>query len=752
MNFPAPGIHARNAAFLALTLLSLLLIPADTSYGQQDRFWSATVGGSYFDAANWGGILPQPLDNVFFTNGSNTAVTWDQDYSSGNFIVGDDNRHTFYGTTATTHQHNIIGQFLVEGEANIGQQIGGTINFNAGAATVIDGGRLEIASTSELTTTNLFVQNSGVLWQIQQSDLILSGELRVSDARVDLLGGTTNVTGLMDFDAGLLRVENDLTSRGANFENSQVVVQGNSNWDTQGDGINFRNSVVNVGADSTIEAGNINADGSNVRVVFGDTKVNAAGTITGGDWTIEASGEVEADRIDSANFFVDGTDSKLLIRGDANGASSSTSFLQISDGGLVEATGDDTLRLSGVSSIDNGTFRSFQSGGPSPGHRLELTGDMTLTSGQLLLDDLFVEQFATLDADSSSIIGAVNIYVGGNTSSGGGEIRSDWIINAQDDIHVGQTHDGLLSGDLINADNMFVGTGQGQGDVTFRRLSIREDLLHIGANGTVSTNALPGTGSQLNATSGSIVIDNGGRLTLENTDIFTNSIELDGLLELREINLSVEGQVNIHDNGVIQIGYTGSATTATFRDDVVDTSVVPNTRHLDVAEDSVAVMQGSYNGGALGTGTVRIEGTLTPGNSPATVEFAGDLDFGTDATTIIELGGLGVFDFDRILVAGDLTLDGDLDVNLINGHALGAFEEYLIFEVDGLAPGQFNSLAEGSQVGLFGNQELFISYTAGDGNDVALFTIAAVPEPTSTVALLLCAAMALTRRHRRSEC
>jgi len=38
-------------------------------------------------------------------------------------------------------------------------------------------------------------------------------------------------------------------------------------------------------------------------------------------------------------------------------------------------------------------------------------------------------------------------------------------------------------------------------------------------------------------------------------------------------------------------------------------------------------------------------------------------------------------------------------------------------------------------VGNFGGEDLFISYTAGDGNDVALFT--AVPEPSSLALMSL---------------
>jgi hypothetical protein len=69
----------------------------------------------------------------------------------------------------------------------------------------------------------------------------------------------------------------------------------------------------------------------------------------------------------------------------------------------------------------------------------------------------------------------------------------------------------------------------------------------------------------------------------------------------------------------------------------------------------------------------------------------------------------------------------------------------LIADVVGVLSGQFSGLGEGALVASFGGQDLFISYAAGDGNDVALFT--AVPEPgAGLMGAILCSLLFLLRR------
>ena len=76
----------------------------------------------------------------------------------------------------------------------------------------------------------------------------------------------------------------------------------------------------------------------------------------------------------------------------------------------------------------------------------------------------------------------------------------------------------------------------------------------------------------------------------------------------------------------------------------------------------------------------------------------------------------------------------------------GRVQEFLIADVAGDLSGQFDGLNEGDLVAQFGPARLYVSYLAGDGNDIALLTL--VPEP-STCLMLLAATIAVCRIRRR---
>ena len=147
-------------------------------------------------------------------------------------------------------------------------------------------------------------------------------------------------------------------------------------------------------------------------------------------------------------------------------------------------------------------------------------------------------------------------------------------------------------------------------------------------------------------------------------------------------------------------------------------------------------------------GTVYFEGDLRPGNSPNVVEFEGSVAIGQNALTVIELEGLNEGEFDKLDIAGDLALAGDLQVDFLNGYTLTGNDQFIIAEVDGVLSGVFANFAEGDIVANDGNLDLFISYQGGDGNDVMLFT--AVPEPSAAIILGLVGLAAVMRRRRRS--
>lgn len=131
-----------------------------------------------------------------------------------------------------------------------------------------------------------------------------------------------------------------------------------------------------------------------------------------------------------------------------------------------------------------------------------------------------------------------------------------------------------------------------------------------------------------------------------------------------------------------------------------------------------------------GTGAVLADvinfGNVSPGASAGILAVN---QFTQDASgeLKIELGGTDNSNplnpqFDQLLVAGNVTLDGVLDVSLIHPYSLIAGESYEIVNVGGLLSGTFTGLPELSFVGKYGNANLFISYLGGDGNDITLLS------------------------------
>lgn len=138
----------------------------------------------------------------------------------------------------------------------------------------------------------------------------------------------------------------------------------------------------------------------------------------------------------------------------------------------------------------------------------------------------------------------------------------------------------------------------------------------------------------------------------------------------------------------------------------------------------------NFTGGVLSAETVGFDlvnsgGTIAPGASAGVTHVMGDLTL-SSGTLQIELGGDSPGEFDSLVIDGAVMLGGTLEVSLLDGFALASDSLFPILEIAGAQSGQFVGLGEGAIVGNFG-EDLFITYAAGDGNDVALYTSVHTP-------------------------
>ncbi len=109
-----------------------------------------------------------------------------------------------------------------------------------------------------------------------------------------------------------------------------------------------------------------------------------------------------------------------------------------------------------------------------------------------------------------------------------------------------------------------------------------------------------------------------------------------------------------------------------------DTTISDGTVLVDgTLGGSVAVNGGTLGGSGTLDGSVSVtDGTIAAGNSPGTLTIAGDLSLSSGSILEFELGsptGTAGVDSDLIVVGGDLTLDGTLNVTDAGGFGAGLY-------------------------------------------------------------------------------
>lgn len=244
----------------------------------------------------------------------------------------------------------------------------------------------------------------------------------------------------------------------------------------------------------------------------------------------------------------------------------------------------------------------------------------------------------------------------------------------------------------------------------------------------------------------------GDEWTLSQTPYYVHDVFIDAAIESEVLTTSITAQARN-----LQIG--GGAGTAALRlghldyVQVFDTLTLFDNGVVDLTQQA-SVSAGTLRGNGVVLGDARalveVLEVLDVGMSIGRLEIRSRLFQHGSCTTLIELGGTGLGEYDQVFGLDpheddvSLNLAGDLVVSLYEGFQLAPGMEFTIFDVGGPVEGQFRDLAEGALVGNYGSQNLFITYSGGDGNDVVLYT--AVPEP-STVILICLAILFLTTRH-----
>ncbi|MEM9353442.1 MAG: hypothetical protein AAGA92_10555 [Planctomycetota bacterium] len=443
-----------------------------------------------------------------------------------------------------------------------------------------------------------------------------------------------------------------------------------------------------------------------IQVVNGGQLISNGGTFeTTGNG---AGADVQVSGVDGSNNPARWTNSGNLLLG-SEGAANGSHELLVGTGGLVETAGDATVKFGGEISIQGGTLQIAG--------RTNVTGGaVNMTGGVLRFGTTTATDYQAFTATGGTLAGLVEI----NADRAFSTLNPLIAMTNVDTSGVTVLNQSYVFGAGTFGAGGFINTSTGELEV------ITGERMRFGGS-SENAGEINNFGGQVRF-AGSLVNQATGSVSGRGQFIAGGGWTNEGSFEFSGGFSDVLGDVENKAGGSI---ISSGGGTATFFDDVL------NAGTMRASSGATIAVFGAYSGnGVEGPGLVNLEGTVSPGFSPGTSSFGGNLQLGDAASLLIELAGPNAGSgYDQVTVAGDLTLDGQLLVSLLDGFTPGLNQMFDIATVNGVLIGEFEGLGEGASVGIFGGAELFITYAAGDGNDVALFT--AIPEPTSLALLAL---------------
>ncbi|QQE13457.1 hypothetical protein JD969_08375 [Planctomycetota bacterium] len=255
----------------------------------------------------------------------------------------------------------------------------------------------------------------------------------------------------------------------------------------------------------------------------------------------------------------------------------------------------------------------------------------------------------------------------------------------------------------------------------------QDDHLFISMDGAVNNGTIEIFNARLTLDSSLL---NNGHITGLNTYLRTTSIDNYGQMNYADTQHTLFGDITNNIDGTITVTRDARLT---IHDDF------DNQGELRISNDASVVIFGQFTGtGSItGGGTTYIEGELAPGNSPGLMDITGDIVLSDDANAQMELAGNIIGDeYDALTINGDLSLDGTLELLLIDGFNPLAGDAFQLFEATNIE-GQFASLLLPT---LIGN----LSWDTTQLNTQGLISV--IPEPTSLLLFTSFASLLTIRR------
>ena len=368
--------------------------------------------------------------------------------------------------------------------------------------------------------------------------------------------------------------------------------------------------------------------------------------------------------------------------------------------GTVEMPGTLTLNSGAAALVDGGTLNIGSLQNPE---RLDFrSGTIILNGDDFIVSEgdewgglvrFGVGQTFMVPADSSEVLS------NGTLLLEGGKLEVDTLL-IEGLVHMSGVGS-QISGDLIEING---GELAGQG-----RISTGNGVENKAGGQITLTGGQLWVEQFLFNEAGALIMGN-GTLRVDGTPAITN----DGDMAFSGLT-NIIGDVSNNATGVILSTGGGPVT---FFDDVV------NDGEVRTSEGSFTIYLGSYSGVGTNTGigTAIMEGDFKPGASPAISMFGGDVVFTSTSSYEAELEGTNPgSQHDQINVTGSITINGTLDVTLLNGFTPDYLDEYVIITA-GTRSGEYAQMN-----GLFINDDMTLAPVYDHDGNTGLTLIATIP-------------------------
>ena len=662
-----------------------------------------------------GTITVDGAGSTLVQNGASTLSVGGSN-PSGSATINVQNGGAFTtGTGATTIDANgTVNVGLVgAGTLNVNGSLdvdGGALNFGAGDAFVFNNGdTLSATNSAQLNFgDDVSIANASSVNVLSGSDMIVSGELQVDNGIMDVNNSTMTASGDVFVQNGAQwNIQNgaDVTTSGLVRIGATSGISGGTTAvvDISGTGTTFENLgtdfvavggsgqsgqlIVRDSAQATI-AGRLGVVASNSSNPVGDVDILSGGDVeVAGNLDILTGTNPAGSNTQMATLDIDGLGSALKVDGDINfgigGGHDQTGVVTVSDSGLLFQVGAGDFNIGGAPEPTNSATLNINGGVVTTGAGTTIvgaTGVINLNSGALNVSGL-----------DNTAGGALNFNDGRLTVDGGvfapntgGVYNVDGptavelprlelfnaTANLGDDLRVGDNHRGRLT---ISG----VATLSSE-DGILGRLNNSQGFVIVDGSGSTWTNT--GTLTVGNVGNGTLEITQGGAVsnttasiavnpsstssaTVQEMSTWTNTADL--FVGGSSTGAGGTGTLNVASGGLVEVAgelkVWGPGTVRLSSDITLGGGMVTT--------DSFAIAGGRVEGVGtiIATSGLTNSGAVAPGESSGILTIAGDYEQTSAGSLEIEIGGELAGEFDLLDISGDATLDGALDVQLIDG-------------------------------------------------------------------------------------